>query len=310
MPRLRRTHPSAVVIALFALAVVASARAGELDQQLRSKYQGKVFLLRGFYSSDKLHYDSSGQPENANSGSWTVDGFVCVNDIHFSGDRLFIKGQRMVVVWLDRKEFELRPKLRGTPGRSVSETVQVEIKADSGMHNASAEQVDAFASRIFLTSQDSLADLIPDYWKPCVTGGLRGTDKNCAFAAEIVAIPGIAPSNANDASTAPVTDGDLNGAPAMAGSFRKDMSPPRLTYHQEPEFSESARAAKFQGTVVLKLVVNKEGAPTKIRISQPLGYGLDEKAVQAVSEWKFKPAEKDNQPVNTEIAVEVEFHLY
>jgi TonB family protein len=56
--------------------------------------------------------------------------------------------------------------------------------------------------------------------------------------------------------------------------------------------------------------VDKDGKPKNIRISRPLGYGLDEKAVQAVSTWRFKPAEKDGIPVNVEIAVEVNFHLY
>jgi TonB family protein len=88
------------------------------------------------------------------------------------------------------------------------------------------------------------------------------------------------------------------------------MSPPHITYHQEPEFSESARAAKYQGTVILMLGVNKEGSPTNLRISQPIGCGLDEKAVQAVRNWKFAPAERDGVPVDADIAVEVDFHLY
>jgi TonB family protein len=57
-------------------------------------------------------------------------------------------------------------------------------------------------------------------------------------------------------------------------------------------------------------VVNREGSPTNIRIAQPLGYGLDAKAVEAVEGWKFTPAEKDGVPVDVEIAVEVDFHLY
>ncbi len=96
------------------------------------------------------------------------------------------------------------------------------------------------------------------------------------------------------------------------GVFRigHGVSPPHVVFSPEPQFSESARQAKYQGTVVLALVVNKEGRPTNIHITAPLGYGLDVKAVQAVETWRFKPAEKDGQPVATEIAVEISFHLY
>jgi TonB family protein len=58
------------------------------------------------------------------------------------------------------------------------------------------------------------------------------------------------------------------------------------------------------------LVVEASGNATNIHIVSPLGGGLDEKAVHAVETWKFKPAEKDGQPVRVEIAVEVEFRLY
>jgi periplasmic protein TonB len=67
---------------------------------------------------------------------------------------------------------------------------------------------------------------------------------------------------------------------------------------------------KYQGTGVLGLTVNQEGVPTKVYVLTPLGCGLDAQAVRAVEGWRFKPAEKDGQPVSVEIAVEVDFHLY
>jgi len=56
--------------------------------------------------------------------------------------------------------------------------------------------------------------------------------------------------------------------------------------------------------------VDKKGVPTNIRISNPVGCGLDVKAVQSVQGWRFKPGEKDGEPVAVAIAVEVDFHLY
>lgn len=88
------------------------------------------------------------------------------------------------------------------------------------------------------------------------------------------------------------------------------VSPPRPIYQPEPEFSEEARKAKYQGTCTLGLIVGTDGRPSNIRVLSSLGMGLDEKAIEAVKNWKFEPAMKDGHPVRVEIAVEVDFHLY
>ena len=79
---------------------------------------------------------------------------------------------------------------------------------------------------------------------------------------------------------------------------------------REPEFSEEARQAKYQGVITLSLVVDESGSVRDLQIVSPIGLGLDEKAVNAVSGWKFQPASKDGQPVSVEIVVETNFHLY
>jgi len=88
------------------------------------------------------------------------------------------------------------------------------------------------------------------------------------------------------------------------------VSAPRTIYAPEPEFSEEARKAKYQGVCTLGLIVGTDGRPSNIRVLSSLGMGLDEKAIEAVRTWKFEPAMKDGHPVRVEIAVEVDFHLY
>jgi TonB family protein len=88
------------------------------------------------------------------------------------------------------------------------------------------------------------------------------------------------------------------------------VSPPRAIFQPEPEFSEEARKAKYQGTCTLALVVGIDGRPSNIRVQSSLGMGLDEKAIETVKTWRFEPAMKDGHPVRVEIAVEVDFHLY
>lgn len=88
------------------------------------------------------------------------------------------------------------------------------------------------------------------------------------------------------------------------------VSAPRAVYAPEPEFSEEARKAKYQGVCTLGLIVGTDGRPSNIRVLSSLGMGLDEKAIEAVKNWKFEPAMRDGHPVRVEIAVEVDFHLY
>jgi protein TonB len=88
------------------------------------------------------------------------------------------------------------------------------------------------------------------------------------------------------------------------------ISAPTATYSPDPDYTEEARRAKKQGTCVLWLIVDSSGHPRDIRVMRGLGFGLDAKAMEAVKQWKFQPALKDGKPVDVQISVEVEFHLY
>jgi TonB family protein len=85
---------------------------------------------------------------------------------------------------------------------------------------------------------------------------------------------------------------------------------PEVIYSPEPSFSEEARKVKFQGIVMLMVVVGTDGRPYNIRVRQSLGMGLDEQAIAAVRNWRFRPATFRGQPIATQIAVQVDFHLY
>ena|SRR5581483_1739187 len=88
------------------------------------------------------------------------------------------------------------------------------------------------------------------------------------------------------------------------------VSPPSPIFSPDPEYSEEARKAKYQGVVLLALIVGPDGRCHDIHVVHSLGMGLDEKAVEKVKEWKFEPAKKDGQPVAVSINVEVNFRLY
>jgi protein TonB len=88
------------------------------------------------------------------------------------------------------------------------------------------------------------------------------------------------------------------------------ISAPTAISAPDPNYTEEARRAKKQGTCVLWLIVDSTGKPRDIRVARGLGFGLDAKALEAVQQWRFQPALKDGKPVDVQISVEVEFHLY
>ncbi len=106
--------------------------------------------------------------------------------------------------------------------------------------------------------------------------------------------------------------GPGHGGGTGGGVFRVGggVSAPRALYSPDPEYSEEARKAKYQGVCVLNLVVGPDGKPRDIKVTHTLGLGLDEKAIEAVQKWKFDPALKDGKPVAVLISVEVSFRLY
>jgi TonB family protein len=89
-----------------------------------------------------------------------------------------------------------------------------------------------------------------------------------------------------------------------------ETKPPRATYFPQPDFTERARKAKFQGIVGLTIVVDKTGNVARIRLDKALGYGLDENAMEEAKVWRFTPATHNGQPVAIETSTEISFNLY
>jgi periplasmic protein TonB len=105
--------------------------------------------------------------------------------------------------------------------------------------------------------------------------------------------------------------GPGEGGGVGGGVFRMGggVTAPALIYKVEPEYSEEARKAKYQGTVLLYVEVEPSGRAVNMRVLHSLGLGLDEKAMEAVKKWKFRPGSKDGKPVTVVATVEVNFRL-
>ena len=118
--------------------------------------------------------------------------------------------------------------------------------------------------------------------------------------------PGGGVGSGSGAGYGPGHGGGIGGGAYRIGG---GVSAPTVLFKVEPEYSEEARKAKFQGTVVLFVVVDEHGNPTQLKVIRPLGLGLDQKAIEAVEKWKFSPGKKDGKPVAVQATIEVNFRL-
>ena len=261
-----------------------------LEDQLKSEYKDKTLTLRHFYSGDHLRFSADGALNgNATVGPWTLDGQISVEEIHLRDGFVVIKGRRVHLVF----DSQLKPqdqlmtidndhgeKHKDKDLEKMLRRLTVEIEIELPGEKLDQKEVSSAIDAVFITASESMIDMVPSFWR--------------AYIAKQEGKPQIAPS--------------LNGPPYHIK--RGEVSGPHANYLPDPEYSEEAREAKYNGTVVMSLVVDSSGAPTDLQIDRPLGLGLDEKAVEAVSSWEFEPGQKEGEPVAVRIAVEVSFHLY
>jgi TonB family protein len=138
-----------------------------------------------------------------------------------------------------------------------------------------------------------------------------------------VAAPIIAGLIKAPVATAQSIRANMDSTPMMMGSASKhagdsqqiyhvggDVSAPTLVFAPDPEYTDQARRAKYQGVCVISTVVDAQGNPTRVQVLRQLGMGLDKKAVEAVKQYKFKPGTRLGNPVAVAVKIEVNFRLY
>jgi protein TonB len=107
--------------------------------------------------------------------------------------------------------------------------------------------------------------------------------------------------------TGPGSGGGYGGGLMSVGG---GVSAPQVIHSVEPQFTDDARRANFQGSVSIKLIVDSQGNPQDVRLASHLGMGLDEKAIEAVKQYKFRAAMYQGHPVSVQIVMDVDFHLH
>jgi TonB family protein len=88
------------------------------------------------------------------------------------------------------------------------------------------------------------------------------------------------------------------------------VSAPQVVHAVQPEFTPEARQANYEGSISIQLIVDSQGNPQDIRVTRHLGMGLDQKAIEAVRQYRFRPAQYQGHPVAVQMIIEVAFHLH
>lgn len=153
-------------------------------------------------------------------------------------------------------------------------TIKVERPADDNFTTA----LDA----IFVDGLSQMSPFAPDYWRYYL------------------------------AKHFPPPEGSLNLPAAVEPPLRKiggGVSAPEILKKTAPEFNGIAHALQYTGTTTVNLVVNTSGHGTNLRLMHPIGLGLDDRAVAAVSQYVFKPAMENGSPVPVQVNVEISFRI-
>ncbi len=259
---------------LLSAAAQTSAQSSETD--LRARLLHKPLYLRGFWHDDTLHFNPTGTLVGTSIPTpFTLSG-IDIYAVHLKPDRLILQGNR-VGLELGGKSPQ-RVTLNAGPSRQlVTEQIQIEIAAPISGDYAPA--LDA----IFLENLAQLPALVPNYWKKYVQ--------------KTFGDPAASPTT----TTTPAT-----GAKQIGGT----VLPPSFNKHVEPQFSPSARALQYTGSVLVRMILTADGHPSHVEIVRGLGLGLDEQALLNMASSTFNPATQDGKPVAVELEIEVNFQMF
>jgi TonB family protein len=277
------------LIALLGMASICMAQTADkqdLAAALKKRYVKEALFLRRAVSEDSQTYDPSGKLLSpGHEGPWTLCSSLEPTAISITPQELRIEGTRLVYVF-ESPQTGLVPSK--TPGKDRKKN-HIQIVVNLSEPLVSLEQADAVLDKVFAMTDDDVIQSVPEFWKPYLTKR-----------AELKKNPGPrGPEPATPASKKDVVFNVGNGVTA-----------PRAIHTPEPSFSDMAKKARYQGVVVLSAVVDETGRIVNPYITRALGMGLDDKAIETVQSWRFKPGTRDGQPVKVQMVLEISFNLY
>jgi TonB family protein len=252
----------------------SSAAAQRTQAEIATRLVGAPLLLRGFWTADTLKFDGAGQPkEYYAAGPFTVAAFDA-KSVKLDGNHLVIEGQR-VGIEFEEDGTALRIPLK--TGRLMGSSENMKIEIDAGGNADFGPALDA----VFADKLSQIAAALPAAWQ-------YYAHKNLLH--EMTPAPAVA-----------------DGKPLHIGGT---VVPPAVLKLVDPTFTKAARSTRFNGNALVYLIVDEDGVPSDMSIRRPLGLGLDEKAIEAISQYRFKPSMRDGEPMNVDLSIAVNFQIF
>jgi TonB family protein len=285
---------AAIALTLLFQFTPARADTGNLEKQLKSDYVGKTLTLRHFYHGSYLRFHPDGTLQgDALIGPWAMDGQIAVDKVRLDKGALEFQGRRVNVVFDSKQkpvdQLTMLDQLSGKQRKELEKSLrqrQVRIEIELPNANPTAQELALPIHAVFLMVGESMTEAVPPFWRK--------------YFSDMNGVP---------ASASSLPQGTVYQV-SRPGAAKGGVSPPRPIHHQDPEYSDEARKAKYQGTATFSMIIEPSGGTRDIEVVRPLGMGLDEKALEAISTWTFEPARKDGNPVAVQVMVEVTFRLY
>ncbi len=279
---MKRFSLSVLLAILCGFPVCAPAQ--DLQSALRDLWLNKTISLRVPDSSREMRFDAEGKRTTSpNPGEWYSDTDLHVTGISVVGEQLDITANRMDIVF----------DYQGGTFSDVMSDRTVHIIISLPPNATDFSRVLPALNRVFLTSKESPTDFAPEHWQSCLKH-LR--QEQGVWTCSDPGKPKV------DSMVDPAT-----GETIYLNPDAKGLKPPRIKKATHARYTRLAKQIRWEGSVFLQAIIDKDGKPTHIRIIRPLGYALEEEAVKAVKKWSFVPATKDGKPVAMQIPIEMAF---
>ena len=259
------------------------AAAQSTEAEVSARLVGKPLYLRGFWGEDKLAFDAAGQPvEHYPRLSFTESGFDA-SKVEIHGDHMRIEGQRVGLTF-DQSGSYKRLKLitrRTFKAKPEPELMILEIDGHGGQDFSRA--LDA----IFAGSLEDLVPSLPEYWQEYAQTHFLHSTNLAGGSAET-----------------------LDRSHTKSSKSDGSVKPPKLIKNVDPRFTESARQMRLSGSTEVYLWLSEDGMPSHLKVVRPIGLGLDEESIAAVSQYRFAPATKDGKPVKVDLYINVNYGIF
>jgi TonB family protein len=274
---------------------VSAAAAQDVEQSLKQQFEGKILILRHSLQGNSQEYDSEGNVrKDGEEGPWTLYGRIKVDEVRLSADKLLLTGHRV--------DYKLDPSAQQLAPFPNKIRTKVEIALKQPLKDST--EAGSVLGHVFAFTKKDVIDSAPEFWRGYLDKHIppRPPEEKAVAPADQ---PEKRPELLARGAKAPEHDATR---PFSIG--RGGVPPPTPLFTPEPEFPARASSEHYEGIVVLTVLVDASGKVQNIRLVRPAGMGMEEEAVATVSKWRFKPAQREGEPVAVEMNIEVAFNKY